>query len=112
MSPAVDPFTFPTRAVRKAMRLAKKAVSALPLFRSATVPKPIVLAPYMRAFGRGSPVVDSLPDLIYVEMAMEIWRSDIEIERARQVGGDFLSVSCVACPAWKTRPRPDAMVGV
>jgi radical SAM protein with 4Fe4S-binding SPASM domain len=70
MSLAVDPFTLPRRAVRKVARLAKKAVGVMPLFRSATVPKPIVLAPSMKAFRRGSPVVESLPDLVYVEMAM------------------------------------------
>jgi radical SAM protein with 4Fe4S-binding SPASM domain len=64
MSPAVDSFTLPKRAVRKIVRLAKRAVG----YQSP--PKPVVLAPSMRAFRDGSPVIDSLPDLIYVEMAM------------------------------------------
>ncbi len=41
----------------------------------------------------------------------QIWRSEIEAERAKQVDGDFSSVSCAACTAWKTRPRPDAAAG-
>lgn len=41
----------------------------------------------------------------------EIWKSDIAAERAKQVSGDFSSVSCAACTAWKTRPRPDSAVG-
>ncbi|HZR76051.1 radical SAM protein [Bradyrhizobium sp.] len=67
MSPATDLFTIPGRAVRKAVRLAKKAVG----IQSTAAPQPpVILAPSMRAFRRGSPAVESLPDLIYVEMAM------------------------------------------
>lgn len=70
MSSEVSPFrtysTFPMRAARKVMRLAKKAVG-----RSTTPPgSPVVLTPSMSAFGSGSAAVESLPDLIYVEMAM------------------------------------------
>jgi len=70
MLPATDPFSLPRRAIRKALRLARKAIGVVPLFRSTASQPPIVLAPSMNAFARRSPVVESLPDLIYVEMAM------------------------------------------
>lgn len=67
MSPATDLFTLPRRAVRKAVRIAKKAVGV----QSTRVSEPpIVLAPSMRAFKQGAPLVETLPGLIYVEMAM------------------------------------------
>ena len=71
MTPATDLFTLPGRAVRKALRLARKAAGVVPLFRSTTAAEAAqAVAPSMQAFARRSPVVESLPDLIYVEMAM------------------------------------------
>jgi radical SAM protein with 4Fe4S-binding SPASM domain len=68
MSPATDPLALPRRAARKALRLARKAVGFVPLFRSP--PHQPRVARSMRAFARASAVVESLPDLVYVEMAM------------------------------------------
>jgi radical SAM protein with 4Fe4S-binding SPASM domain len=42
----------------------------------------------------------------------QIWRDEIYVERAKQVAGDFSSVSCADCKAWKTRVRPHDVVGV
>src|SRR5579871_6217806 len=71
MTPATDLFTLPGRAVRKALRLARKAAGVVPLFRSTTAAEAAhAVAPSMQAFARRSPMVESLPDLIYVEMAM------------------------------------------
>src|SRR5579872_2641518 len=68
MLPVTDPLALPRRAARKALRLAREAVGFVPLFRSP--PRQARVAPSMKAFARASAVVESLPDLIYVEMAM------------------------------------------
>ena len=75
MSPAVNAFrkyiTLPRRAVRKVMGIARNAVGPKPPVQvTAASQSPIVLAPSMKAFASGSAAVESLPDLIYVEMAM------------------------------------------
>jgi radical SAM protein with 4Fe4S-binding SPASM domain len=36
----------------------------------------------------------------------EIWRDEVAAERQRHLAGNFSTMPCANCSAWKTRPKP------